>query len=248
MSSRLPKYICKLGFVDGFKLYIAVKKQKETCLQLSALKHKVWFRGLYSDYAIFEQIFIEQQYHLPLDINATTIFDLGANVGYASIYFANKFPNAKIFALEPETNNHAVAQKNTANYSNITLAKGAVWNKSEDLNLVDNGFGEAGYMVEKGSGNNAVRGYTIDEIMELMNITTIDILKIDIEGAEKEIFETNFENWITNTKVIIVETHDRFKKGTSKAVFNTVGKYDFSLELSGENLVLVNNNLVTKAH
>jgi hypothetical protein len=81
-----------------------------------------------------------------------------------------------------------------------------------------------------------------------MNITTIDILKIDIEGAEKEIFETNFENWITNTKVIIVETHDRYKKGTSKAIFNTIGKYDFSLELSGENLVLVNNNLVTNTH
>jgi FkbM family methyltransferase len=245
MSSRLPKYICELGFIDGFKLYIAVKKQTETCLQLSALKHKVWFRGIYSDYAIFEQIFIEHQYRLPLDINATTIFDLGANVGYASVYFANKFPNAKIFALEPETNNYAIAQKNTANYSNITLAQGAVWNKSEDINLVDKGFGEAAYMVEKGSGNNVVRGYTIDEIMNLMNITTIDILKIDIEGAEKEIFETNFENWITNTKMIIVETHDRYKKGASKAIFNTIVKYDFSLEVSGENLVLINNNLVT---
>jgi len=185
---------------------------------------------------------------LPLEINATTIFDLGANVGYASIYFANKYPNAKIFALEPEINNYVIAQKNTANYPNITLIKGAVWNKLEDLNLVDNGFGEGGYMVEKGLGNNVVRGYTIDEIMKLMNITTIDILKIDIEGAEKEIFETNFENWIPNTKVIIVETHDRYKKGTSKAIFNTIGKYDFSLELSGENLVLINNNLVTNTH
>lgn len=248
MSSRLPKYISKLGFIDGCKLYIAVKNQKETCIQLSALKHKVWFRGIFSDYAIFEQIFIEHQYHLPLEIKATTIFDLGANVGYASVYFANKFPNAKIFALEPETNNYTVAQKNTANYPNITLVKGAVWNESEDVNLVDSGFGEAAYMVEKGLGNNVVRGYTIDEIMKLMNITTIDILKIDIEGAEKEIFETNFENWITNTKVIIVETHDRYKKGTSKAVFNTIGKYDFSLELRGESLVLINNNLITKAH
>ncbi|KFO68032.1 hypothetical protein ER57_06875 [Smithella sp. SCADC] len=248
MSSRLPKYINKLGLIDGFKLYSAVKKQKEACLQLSALKHKVWFRGIYSDYAIFEQIFIEQQYRLTLDINATTIFDLGANVGYASVFFAHKYPSAKIFALEPETNNHAVAQKNTANYPNITLVKGAVWNSSEYINLLDKGFGEAAYMVEKGSGNNVVRGYTIDEIRKLMNITTIDILKIDIEGAEKEIFETNFENWITNTKVIIVETHDRYKKGTSKAIFNTIGKYDFSLELSGENLVLVNNNLVTNTH
>ena len=100
-------------------------------------------------------------------------------------------------------------------------------------------------MVEKGSGDNIIRGYTVDEIMQLMNTTLIDILKIDIEGAEKEIFESNYENWIPNTKIIIVETHDRYRKGTSKAIFNTIGKYDFSLQLSGENLILINNNLVT---
>ena len=69
MPSRLQKYISELGLIDGYKLYIATKKQTKTSLQLSALKHKVWFRGICSDYAIFEQIFIEQQYHLPLEIN-----------------------------------------------------------------------------------------------------------------------------------------------------------------------------------
>jgi FkbM family methyltransferase len=245
MASRLSKYINKLGFKDGWKFYAAVKKQVANNVQFSFLNHPVFFRGIYSDYAMFEQIFIEKQYQLPITINAQSIIDLGANVGYASVYFANKFPSAKITALEPEKNNHATALTNTKNYANITLLHGAVWDKSEDINLVDNGLGEAGFMVEKGSGNNIVRGYTVEEIMQLMNITTIDILKIDIEGAEKEIFETNYENWIPNTKIIIVETHDRYKKGTSKAIFNTISKYDFSLELSGENLILINNNLVT---
>jgi FkbM family methyltransferase len=194
---------------------------------------------------MFEQIFIEKQYQLPDPINAQNIIDLGANVGYASVYFTNQFPNAKIIALEPEKNNYATAVANTKNYANITLLHGAVWDKSENINLVDNGLGEAGYMVEKGSGDNIIRGYTVDEIMQLMNTTLIDILKIDIEGAEKEIFESNYENWIPNTKIIIVETHDRYRKGTSKAIFNTIGKYDFSLQLSGENLILINNNLVT---
>ena len=248
MASRLSKYINKLGFKDGLKLYVAVKKQVVNSVQFSFLNQPVFFRGIYSDYAMFEQIFIEKQYLLPITINAQNIIDLGANVGYASVYFANQFPNAKIVALEPEKNNYASAVTNTKNYTNITLLHGAVWDKSENINLVDNGLGEAGFMVEKGKGNNIVRGYTVDEIMQLMNIAIIDILKIDIEGAEKEIFETNYENWIPNTKIIIVETHDRYRKGTSRAIFNTIGKYDFSLELSGENLILINNKLVTTSH
>jgi FkbM family methyltransferase len=244
MASRLSKYIDKLGLKDGLKFYTAVKKKTANSIQFSFLNQPVFFRGIYSDYAMFEQIFIEKQYQLPITINAQSIIDLGANVGYASVYFANKFPNAKIISLEPEKNNHATAATNTKNYANITLIHGAIWDKSEDINLVDNGLGEAGYMVEKGSGDNIIRGYTVDEIMQLMNTTLIDILKIDIEGAEKEIFESNYENWIPNTKIIIVETHDRYRKGTSKAIFNTIGKYDFSLHLSGENLILINNNLV----
>ena len=100
-------------------------------------------------------------------------------------------------------------------------------------------------MVKKGEGGKtSVRVYTIDEIFQLSGQPTIDVLKIDIEGAEKEVFESVFENWIEHTKVIVVETHDRFKAGTSKALFSTISKYNFSLELCGENLVLYNNKFI----
>lgn len=244
MPSRFSKYTNSLGLVNGYKLYKAIKQKKQCSIQFTNLLHPVMFRGIYSDFAMFEQIFIEQQYQLPLEIAAKTIIDLGANVGYASVYFANKFKNATIFALEPEQNNYTIAQQNTNLYQNILLYKGAIWNTQETINVKDNGLGEAGFMVESGEGVNTIKAYTVAEIMEIMKVQTIDILKIDVEGAEKEIFETNFETWVPNTKIIIVETHDRYKKGTSKAIFNTIGKYDFSLELKGENMILINNQLV----
>lgn len=245
MPSRLSLYTSKLGFSNGFKLYRHLKSDKKATLSFSFLQHPVHFRGIYSDKMMFEQIFVHKEYNVPVNFHPKTIIDLGANVGYASIYFANRFPDAKIFAVEPEEQNYQIAKKNTEAYANITLVKGAVWHKSEQINVVDNGFGEAGFMIESGEGANTVKAYTIMEIMDLMNVSTIDILKIDIEGAEKEIFETGADAWIPNTKVLIVETHDRYKKGTSKAIFNTIGRYDFSLELSGENLIL-HNNLLTE--
>jgi len=111
--------------------------------------------------------------------------------------------------------------------------------------VVDKGYGEAAYMVEPGNGNFTVRAYTIAELMRLTGKDYIDILKIDIEGSEKEIFEYGFEEWLPDTKLIIVEPHDRYKPGSSKALFNTISKYDFSLEVSGEKLILYNNSLVS---
>ena len=245
MPSRFSKYKNVLGFSDGFKLYMAAKKQKKKIIKFSFLQYPVHFRDIYSDYAMFEQVFIEKQYELPIQLlNPLTIIDLGANVGYASLFFANKFPSAQIFSLEPEKNNFQTAKDNTSLYKNIQLELGAIWHISETINVKDNGYGEAGFMVEKGNGENTIKAFTLEEVMNLMQVDKIDILKVDIEGAEKEIFENNYESWIPNTKIIIVETHDRYKRGTSKAVFNTISKYNFSLEIKGENLILINNDLM----
>lgn len=245
MPSRLPSFIKRFGFINGIKLYRHIKSKSKDGLKLPELKHPIFFRGIVSDVFMFEQIFIDKQYDIEIPFTPKTIIDLGANVGFASVLFANRFPDAKILALEPDEANFAAASKNTANYPNITLINGAVWHTSEEINLIDSGHGEAAYMVKAGEGENMIKAYTVKGIMDLMKISEIDILKIDIEGTEKEIFESGADQWVPVSKLIIVETHDRYKKGTSKAVFNTIGKYDFSLEVSGENLILYNNDRIT---
>ena len=244
MPSRLPALLKRFGWIDGLKLYRHIKSGSRGPVTINKLKFPLFFRGIASDVFMFEQIFIEGQYDIEVPFIPKCILDLGANIGLASVLFANRFPDAKIFAVEPDTGNYETARKNLAPYANVTLVKGAVWHVSENINLIDSGHGEAAYMVKPGIGKNMIRAYTIEEIMGIINADSIDILKIDIEGAEKEIFETGSEAWAPVTKLIIVETHDRYKKGSSKAVFNSIGSYDFSLELSGENLVLYNNSLV----
>ena len=68
----------------------------------------------------------------------------------------------------------------------------------------------------------------------------IDILKLDIEGSEKEVFSAGFENWMPKTKVIIIELHDAMKPGCSRAVFAAVNKYNFSFNIKGENIIFTN--------
>lgn len=83
---------------------------------------------------------------------------------------------------------------------------------------------------------------TIPEILQLESIHHIDILKMDIEGAEKEIFETN-ASWLNKVNILIIELHDHYKQGCSKACFKTISEFDFSLHIQGELLIFKNNSI-----
>jgi hypothetical protein len=65
----------------------------------------------------------------------------------------------------------------------------------------------------------------------------IDILKIDIEGSEKELFESDYETWLPKVTTLIIELHDRMREGSSLSFFRALTKYNFRLAVKGENLI-----------
>lgn len=71
-----------------------------------------------------------------------------------------------------------------------------------------------------------IESITIDQILELKKWDTIDILKIDIEVAEKELFEDNYKSWLPKVKVIYPETHDRMITKCSFTVINAINQFD----------------------
>jgi len=179
--------------------------------------------------------------------------DVGANIGLASIYFANKYPEATIVAIEPEESNFELLKKNVESYSNITPVQAALWDKNEDISLVDPGLDKCGFMTqekdkkEKNTGDilsqktnipecHQVRGMTVDKIMKDYNFAEVDILKIDIEGAEKEVFKDT-SAWIGGVNSIIVELHEHMKSGCKRSFYN--GSNGFDNEWTqGENVYL----------
>ena len=78
---------------------------------------------------------------------------------------------------------------------------------------------------------------SIEEIMREYNLERIDILKIDIEGSEIEVFENNTQFWLSRTRLMIIDLHDGMRRGASKSVCNAIQDYDFGMELKGENLI-----------
>lgn len=203
------------------------------------LRHSIIARKNSSDMQVFMQIFVLKEYYLNFNIKPQFIVDAGANVGYSSLYFHKKYPAATIIAIEPETQNFNVLVKNTKNISNIKCMKRGLWSCKTKLNIFNKNSGEWSYRTKqsKPGERHDVDTITVKELLDISKNRIIDILKIDIEGAEKEIFSKNCE-WLSRVNVIIIELHDNIYKDCSKIFYQRIKKYDFKKYKNGENIIL----------
>jgi FkbM family methyltransferase len=173
-----------------------------------------------TDVSVARQVLIEKHYDFEMDFTPRTIIDAGANIGLSAVYFANRFPGAQIVALEPEASNYELLKWNTRYYSNIAPMFGALWNVGGEIVLEDPGHGHHGFQTRDGDGNlgvvgTRVRAWTVLQLIEERNWSQVDLLKVDIEGAEREVFSDS-SAWIARTRAIMIELHESMRGGCEK--------------------------------
>lgn len=245
---RPKQYVKKWGKDEGLRLYNNffnyTKEGEETNFQLSGYPHNIYLRKGTSDEPTFRQVFMNIRYDMNLGFKPTTILDGGANVGYASVFFANKYPNAEIVAIEPDTSNFAQVKKNTANYESIKALKTAIWGKSTYLRIINPESEHWAFEVAECQPNDggSFKAISIDQIISDQGWNSIDILKLDIEGAEMSVFQEGYEQWLPKVKLLIIELHERMRPGCTEVFENAISKYNFVKSISGENLVYINRN------
>ena len=103
LPRKIPDYARKLGFFRGFYALLASDLGMGLVkVKVPGITSSVKIRPRTSDRYAFEQIFLDDDYALPMGLQPRFVIDGGANVGYASIYFSNRYPNADIVAVEPD--------------------------------------------------------------------------------------------------------------------------------------------------
>jgi hypothetical protein len=76
--------------------------------------------------------------------------------------------------------------------------------------------------------------------MEQFSMAEIDILKVDIEGAEYEIFSApNVSEWIGNVKALVFECPDVDRPGSTQKIFQAIAALDFDCSIAGECIALI---------
>lgn len=171
------------------------------------LGQKILLRSNTSDVNVFAEMFLFRDYNYNLPISPKTIIDAGANVGYASLWFHHKYPSAHIIAIEPELSNYKLLADNTKNIPNIDILHKGLWSKATKLEIINEDGSKYGFITREvpQSTNEGIETCTVSglyNIFEKKGFSSIDLLKIDIEGAEKEVFSDNYDLWLDKVKVI----------------------------------------------
>jgi FkbM family methyltransferase len=151
------------------------------------------------------------------------MIDAGAYIGDTTAYFLSRFPYLKVIALEPHIKNYEIACKNLTPYGErVVLLNKGLW--SRDQKATFGGAYSGASIRDKGWEINCI---SLPTILDQFSIPRINILKMDIEGAEEAIFSSSPEGWLDRIDLLIIELHGQ---KIMEVVLNTLRKYHFSMK------------------
>jgi FkbM family methyltransferase len=207
-----------------------------------------------SDAATFVQVFRRKEYDLSahsqyLRVSAAyqnivkkgktpIIIDAGANIGAATIWFAGLFPEAQVFAIEPDAENAELCRLNTRGIPNVTVVEAAIGSSRGAVTL-NNPNGQSWAIQTERSNQGEIEIVTIpDVVSRVQGPAQLFVVKVDIEGFEDDLFAENTQ-WLDEVEVVIIEPHDWLfaGRGTSIAFQRELSRRNFELLISGENLM-----------
>lgn len=209
-----------------------------------------------SDLNVFAQIYQYDEYqplvetfqkHFPND-KTLTIIDAGSNIGLTSVFLSKYFPNSKCIAIEPDSSNFESVSFNldANNVTNAVKVKGGLWSKNTNLKIVNDFRDQKDWSirVEETQEEGDLKAFSIQYLMLENQLDGIDILKIDIEGSEKEVFTglAADVSFLSKTKCIAIEIHDEFNCRAD--IYRILDNYKFQYFESGELTIGINQSFL----
>ncbi|MGE0485913.1 MAG: FkbM family methyltransferase [Gammaproteobacteria bacterium] len=176
----------------------------EASLHFPGILHPFVVRAGTRDIGTVINNFVRREYgQLPDDFVPATIIDAGAYVGDTSAYFLSRYPAARVIALEPAGDSHRQATRNLAPYgARVDLRKAALGGTRGTVRIAGRETG-AGIAAD----GEAVLMMTVPDLIGELPDERVDLLKLDIEGAETGVLDESAASWLALVRCIVLETH-----------------------------------------
>jgi FkbM family methyltransferase len=206
-------------------------------VRVRGLPDPVALRQGTTDLAVFLQVFVDRQYDCAAAKSGQYVLDAGANIGLASIFFLAANPACRVVAVEPDPENCELAALNLRPFGDrCRLVQGAVWACRQPLELSRGTFRDGGHWasqtlpISRGKGNaGMVQGYEVGDL--IADFPQVDLLKMDVEGAELAVFRDGDVSWLEKTRCCAVECHG---DECADAVLKALDRYGFRHAARGE--------------
>jgi FkbM family methyltransferase len=186
-------------------------------LTLKAPRVDIQMRPASNDIYTLGEIFLQQIYSEVAQrlSDLKTIVDLGSNIGFATIYLNGKFPESRFCCVEPDMDNFDLLTRNLdylVRQDRCNCICAGVWSKTERLQI--DGTTSEGHVNQRrlSQGDDcgsigSIQGMTITDILTTAKMESVDLLKVDIEGAEVQMFQGSVE-WLSRVNAIAIEFHN----------------------------------------
>ena len=185
--------------------------------------------NLGSDAFIFSEVFDHRYYDFELPQPPATILDLGANIGFTSLYLARKYPCAALACVEPVDRNVALLKRNLeSNHIPATVFPAAIGITDGllEMNLDEHDYGHKVAGIEFGKTIAGrliqVESLSIPTLMRRLNWPRIGLLKMDIEGYEGVLLRRNC-GWLAQVDALCIECHENYGEADLVALAKDYG-------------------------
>ena len=209
----------------------------------------------HSDPLVFNQIFTIEEYKPVVDYfcdnrinyDCLRIVDAGANVGYTTWFLLSFFRNAQVICIEPDLGNLSVLKKNleqSVKDGQVKVYRNALTGQGDQNVVIADTFRDGrdwALSIKESEKESDLKSVGMSQLMKENGWKTIDILKVDIEGSERFVFESSADlSYLRMVRLIALEIHDEFK--IRENIYITLRNYGFELWNFGETTLAINRN------
>jgi FkbM family methyltransferase len=238
-----PRYLLRslqavphLGLIGALKLLLHRYVGGVFTLRCRTIPTVLDLRGKTSDLSVTYTIVCHRDYDFPEVQDVDYILDCGGYIGVSILHLKNTLAAKKAIAVEPNLENFGLLARNCNSDDSIRCIHGAIWNDKKALFIANPSAEKFAFQCSESASDAAatmIEAHTMSELLENFEDGRI-LVKMDIEGAEKQIFSADTQ-WLGAIDYLIMEIHP----GCWKTVFDALTGYDYDCRFSGENILFI---------
>ena len=204
----------------GFTIDMVRQAPSKSPARLRWHGRDVFYRPGTTDPFVLHQVLLKTgkkaEYYLPPRLKPQVILDIGSNIGASILYFHSQFPGATIVGFEPHPETFRILQSNVGTIPSVSVfnyglgaINGRISARAETVNFGAFSTTSASGNRRRDTGTIECEVRRIDDVLREIGISKVDLIKIDCEGAEADIFATIPEELLGQCQWIVGELHDR---------------------------------------
>jgi FkbM family methyltransferase len=162
------------------------------------------------------EVFVQGDYERPVPSDPDVIVDLGGNIGASAVYFATRYPNARVIVLEPDPDSFERLEHNTRRFQRVTPVRAAATARDGQVELYRTGYSLTESLLPGAPGAKPlpVEGVSLDSLLEREGVDHVDLLKFDIEGVEYAVLENSSR--LRDVEAVVGEVHEHLMGATTE--------------------------------